>query len=185
LEAALPGLNATLQRYGITTKNEIASFLAQVGHESAQLRYRAENLNYSSKGLMSTFRKYFSSLATANTYARKPVKIANRVYANRMGNGNESSGDGWKHRGRSYIQITGKDNYTLMAKYLGITIDQLIVFLETDEGAWAGAGWYWVHRNLDLYDDDLNVRKETLLINGGTNGEADRQTIMDRAISVL
>lgn len=185
LTAALPGLNATLEKYGITTKNEVASFLAQVGYESAQLVYRAENLNYSAKGLMVTFRKYFPSLATANSYARKPIKIASRVYANRMGNGTEASGDGWKFRGRSYIQITGKNNYTAMAKYLGISIDKLIAFLETEEGAWAGAGWFWVYRDLDRFDDDLKVHKETLLINGGENGLADRQTIMDRAIAVL
>lgn len=185
LAASLPGLNKTLETYGITGKNEIATFLAQIGHESAQLRYRAENLNYSAAGLQKIFRKYFPTLALANSYARQPVKIANRVYASRMGNGNEASGDGWKHRGRGFLQLTGAYNYGKFATYKKITVDEAIKILEADDGAWESAGWYWVDRGLDRYDDDNDIRQETKLINGGYNGLADRQELFDRAMKVL
>lgn len=186
LAAALPGLNKTLERFKINeNKNEVASFLAQVGHESAQLRYKAENLNYSADGLRKIFGKYFPTAALAAQYARKPQAIANRVYANRMGNGNEASGDGWKHRGRGYIQLTGAENYRGFAKAMGITVDQAITLLETDEGAWMSAGWYWDARGLDKHDDDLSINAETKLINGGYNGLADRQKLFDRGQKVL
>lgn len=186
LKAALPGLNATLERFKINeNKNEVASFLAQVGHESAQLRYMAENLNYSADGLGKIFKKYFPTPALRAQYARKPQAIANRVYASRMGNGNEASGDGWKHRGRGYIQLTGANNYNAFAKALGITVDEAIALLETDEGAWMSAGWYWQDRGLDKHDDDLNILPETKLINGGTHGLADRQKLFDRGQKYL
>ena len=149
VEAAYPFLEDVLGRYRITTKHEVAAFLAQVGHESAYLRYRKENLNYSSKALRRVFRKYFRTLSLANAYARNPRKIANRVYANRMGNGPESSGDGWRYRGRGFIQLTGKNNYTAFAKSEDMSLDEAIAYLDTLEGAWASAGWYWEYRDLD------------------------------------
>lgn len=186
LASLLPSLNATIEKYKINeNKNEVASFLAQVGHESGQGAFRAENLNYSAQGLQKVFGKYFPTLALANSYARQPMKIANRVYANRMGNGPETSGDGWKHRGRGGIQITGKDNYTALAKWLGKSIDDTIRFMETDDGFWIGAAWFWDVHGLDKVDDDVSANAETKIINGGFNGLPDRQEILDRGIKYL
>jgi putative chitinase len=186
LKSLLPGLNDVLEKYKINeNKYEVASFLAQVGHESAQGAFRMENLNYSAAGLQGTFKKYFPTLALANSYARQPQKIANRVYANRMLNGSEASGDGWKHRGRGGIQITGKDNYTRLAAWLGKSIDETIKFMETDEGFWIGAAWFWVVNGLDKLDDDASALLETKKINGGTLGLPDRQEILDRGIKYL
>jgi len=186
LKSLLPGLNEVLEKYKINeNKYEVASFLAQVGHESAQGAFRAENLNYSAAGLQKTFKKYFPTLALANSYARNPQKIACRVYAGRMLNGPEASGDGWKYRGRGGIQITGKDNYTRLAAFLKMSIDDTIKFMETDAGFWIGAAWFWVANGLDKLDDDASVNAETKKINGGFNGLPDRQEIMDRGIKYL
>lgn len=186
VEEAYPYLDQILYRYGITTKHEIAAFLAQVGHESAYLRYRKENLNYSAKALRRVFRKYFSTIALANAYARNPEKIANRVYASRMGNGPESSGDGWRYRGRGFIQLTGKNNYMVFAEDEGLSLDEAIQYLETMEGAWASAGWYWQYRDLDRFDDSPSLfKKLTKLINGGYNGLKHREEIYNRALKIL
>lgn len=186
LKSLLPGLNETIEKYKINENvYEVASFLAQVGHESGQGAYRAENLNYSADALQRVFHKYFPSLALANSYARQPIKIANRVYANRMGNRDESSGDGWKHRGRGGIQITGANNYNALAKWLGKTVDDTIKLLESDAGFWIGAAWYWTVNGLDKLDDDRNAKPETRVINGGENGLMDRQQLLDRGVKVL
>lgn len=187
LAAALPGLNRCLDDYKMgENKYEVAGFLAQVGHESALLKYREENLNYSATALRSVFGKYFKTDALAAQYARKPEMIANRVYANRMENGNEASGDGWRYRGKGYIQLTGKRNHRLFAEYRGITIDEACEFLLTDDGAWSSAGWYWQFADLDKYDDSPDLfTKLTKLINGGTNGAAHRKELYDRALKVL
>lgn len=186
LNAMIGPLNKTLEKYKLNENvNEVATFLAQVGHESGQLAYRVENLNYSAQGLTKTFRKYFPTLALANSYARQPIKIANRVYAGRMGNGAESTGDGWKYRGKGGIQITGKENHEKFARWLGINVEDAIKFALTDEGFWVVAAWFWDDRDLDRYDDDLKILKETQMINGGENGLADREHLMARGIKVL
>lgn len=165
--------------------NRTAAFLAQTGHESGGFRLIAENLNYSANGLMTVFPKYFPTIELAAQYARKPEKIANRVYANRMKNGDEASGDGWKFRGRGLIQLTGRDNYTRLADALQMTIEETVAYLETRTGATVGAGWYWGSNNLNEYCDNHDFVGLTKRINGGTNGLADRQAHYDLALTLL
>ena len=139
------------------------SFLAQIAHESGGFNFVIENLNYSAKGLVGTFKKYFPTEEFAKQYERKPEKIANRVYANRMKNGDEASGDGFKFRGRGLIQLTGRDNYTKFAEALDLDIDSTIAYLETPNGAVASAGWFWDNNKLNSYcdkDDFIGLTKQ-------------------------
>lgn len=162
-----------------------AAFLAQTAHESGGYNFVKENLNYGAKGLMTTFKKYFSSEDLAKQYERKPEKIANRVYANRMGNGDESSGDGYRYCGRGLIQLTGKDNYTRFAKDLDITIEDCVTYMETPQGACASAGWFWDNNNLNSYCDKDDFVTLTKRINGGTIGLEDRQHHYHIALDLL
>ena len=123
-------LDQLLPDYEIDTPQRVAAFIAQCAHESGNFRFLRENLNYSAKGLMTTFKKYFPTEALATQYQRQPERIANRVYANRMGNGDEASGDGWRYCGRGLIQLTGKDNYTFFAGSLSITEDEAAEYLK-------------------------------------------------------
>lgn len=179
-------INAVGERYELfANKNRIAGFLAQTGHESGGFRIIVENLNYSAKGLMTVFPRYFPTVELATQYARQPEKIANRVYANRMKNGDEASGDGWKFRGRGLIQLTGRDNYTRLAAALEMTLDETVAYLETRPGAAVGAGWYWGTNNLNAYCDNNDIVGMTKRINGGTIGLADRQAHYNHALEVL
>jgi putative chitinase len=178
-------LNTMLPKYEINTLNRVAGFLAQCGHESANFTVLRENLNYSARGLLLTFPKYFRPTSLADQYARKPEKIANRVYANRMGNGNELSGDGYKYRGRGAIQLTGKDNYTLFAKSINKSVDDTIQYLETLEGALESACWFWNTRKLNSVCDRDDIVRLSRLINGGTKGLEDRKSRYERAKKVL
>jgi len=162
-----------------------AAFVAQTAHESGGFNFVKENLNYSAKGLMGTFKKYFPSDDIARQYERKPEKIANRVYANRMGNGPEESGDGYKYCGRGLIQLTGKDNYTRFAADLGISIDETVAYLETPQGAVSSAGWFWDNNNLNSYCDKDDFVTLTKRINGGTIGLEDRQHHYHTALDLL
>jgi putative chitinase len=167
-------INETLERFKINEAIQIAAFLAQVGHESAQLSVTEENLNYSANGLRSVFPKYFT-VEQADQYARKPEKIANRVYANRMGNGDEASGDGWRYRGKGLIQITGKHNHERCGNSLGLDlIANPELLLETTNAA-LSAGWFWYSRGLNGIAGD--IRAVTKVINGGLNGLEDRQRL--------
>lgn len=152
----------------------IAGFLAQVAHESGGFTATIENLNYSKEGLRKVFPKYFPTDEVAAQYARQPEKIANRVYANRMKNGDEASGDGFKFRGRGLIQLTGRDNYTRFAEALSMDIDNTISYLETPNGAVASAGWFWDNNKLNQYCDNGDFITLTKRINGGTIGLEDR-----------
>lgn len=134
---------------------------------------------------MKTWPKRFPNVTVANAYARNPQKIANKVYANRMGNGTEASGDGYKFRGRGLIQLTGKDNYTRFAKSIGMTLDEAVAYLETPEGAVASAGWYWDANKLNIYADKGDFVGLTRRINGGTIGLADRKHHYDIALKAL
>jgi putative chitinase len=153
----------------------IAAFLAQTAHESGGFTAVKENLNYGAKGLMGTFKKYFTNEEIAKQYERQPEKIANRVYANRMKNGDEASGDGFKFRGRGLIQLTGRDNYTRFAKASDMTLDEVVAYLETPAGAVASAGWFWDVNKLNIYCDKDDFVGLTRRINGGTIGLADRK----------
>ena len=173
-------------KYDITSQKRIASFLAQTGHESLDYTILSENLNYSSKGLNTVFPKYFKNAGRdANSYARQPEKIANIVYANRMGNGNTESGDGWKYRGRGIIQLTGYDNYKAFADYIGKSVGETISYIQTKEGAVESAAWFWNTRNLNKVSDSGDVTAVTKLINGGTHGLEDRVKRYNNAIRIL
>jgi len=179
-------LNDVCDYYEITNTNErLAGFLAQVGHESGGFNAVKENLNYGAKGLRTTFGKYFPTDELAKQYERQPEKIANRVYASRMGNGPESSGDGWRYCGRGLIQLTGKDNYTRFAAALEISIEECVAYMETPEGACSSAGWFWDNNRLNSYCDRGDFIGLTKRINGGTIGLADRQHHYEVALSAL
>lgn len=170
----IPGIQ---EKFGVNTPLRLSHFLAQCGHESGGFRITQENLNYSAKGLQGIFKKYFPSEAIALDYAKKPQKIANRVYGGRMGNGNEASGDGFKFRGRGYIQLTGRDNYTAFGKSIGVAIEDNPDLVATDY-ALASAAWFWSKNGLNKIADtgatDAAVTMITKRVNGGTIGLADR-----------
>ena len=172
-------ISDTAAKFQINTPLRLAHFLAQCGHESGGFRATQENLNYSAKGLNGIFKKYFPTEASAVDYARKPQKIANKVYANRMGNGTEASGDGYKFRGRGYIQLTGKSNYTLLGKAIGEDICAN-PDLVSSKYALLSAAWFWSKNGLNTIADggteDSVVTSVTKRVNGGTNGLADRIT---------
>jgi len=174
-----------LEDYEINTPKRIAAFMAQCGHESGGFVFLSENLNYSAAGLMRVFPKYFPDQATANAYARNPEKIANRVYANRMGNGDEASGEGFKFRGRGLIQVTGKDNYFWFASSLSITPEAAAEYMQTFEGAAQSACWYWENTSLNKLADAGDILTMTKRINGGTIGLADREKHYAHALHVL
>lgn len=160
---------------GINTKERVCMFLAQCGHESGEFTRFTENLNYSAKGLRSIFGKYFATDAEAATYERKPEKIANKVYANRMGNGPESSGDGWKYRGSGIIQLTGKSNYESFSKDTGIDIVTDPEVLRNDFSLIIKTAiWFWNKNNLNKFADSKDILGCTKKINGGTIGLEDR-----------
>ena len=171
----LNAVNKYLPAYGITTVNEVAGFLAECGHESVDFSKLEENLNYSAKALGTTWPKRFPDAETQKAYARKPEKIANKVYASRMGNGDESSGDGWKYRGRGAIQLTGHDNYQLFATYRGVDINALGSYLTTIDGAIDSACWYWITNQINISADADDVVGMTKKINIGLIGEDDRE----------
>lgn len=174
-----------LEEYEINTPKRIAAFLAQTHHESGGYVWLTENLNYSAAGLMRTFKNYFKDSATAEAYARQPDKIANRVYANRMGNGPEESGEGAKFKGRGLIQVTGKDNYFWFASSLQITPEEASEYMQTFEGAAQSACWYWEQTSLNKLADQGDILNMTKRINGGTIGLEDRKKHYEHALHVL
>lgn len=178
-------LNSVLPKYNINTVNRIAGFLAQCGHESAGFTVLRENLNYSATGLRSVFKRYFPGHSIAEQYARKPEAIGSRVYANRMGNGNEESKDGFKFRGRGAIQLTGKDNYTAFAKSINKSLDETIYYLSTTKGAIESACWFWSTNNINRHCDNDDIVTMTRAINGGVNGLNDRTSYYAKAKKVL
>ena len=142
-------LSQLLPDYEINTPQRIASFLAQCAHESGGFVFLKENLNYKAESLVRVWPKYFPDIETAKAYEKQPEKIANRAYANRMGNGDEASGDGWRYCGRGLIQLTGKTNYTWFAASIGIDAEQASEYLQTFEGAAQSACWFWESNNLN------------------------------------
>jgi putative chitinase len=181
----VPWLNMTMLKYDINTPQRQAMFLSQLAHESGNFRHVVENLNYSAAGLQKVFKKYFPTEAEAQAYARQPEKIANRVYANRMGNGDEASGEGWKYRGRGLIQLTGKNNYasfSLSADNNALLEPDLVA---EPELAAVSAGWFWNTNRLNQLADTGDVRAVTRRINGGFNGLADREAKYNILITLL
>lgn len=163
-----------LNSYHVNTDLRLAHFFSQLEHES-NLKPISENLNYSAKGLGKTFKKYFPTIALANQYANQPQRIANIVYANRMGNGNEESGEGWKYRGRGFIQLTGKDNYRVLSKDVRIDFLKNPDLLLQEANAMISALWFWNKNKLNELADKDDVLAVTKKINGGTNGLEDRK----------
>jgi len=176
-DAVIAMIPDTAAKFNINTPLRLAHFLAQCGHESGGFRATQENLNYSAKGLNGIFRKYFPTEAAAAAYARQPQKIASKVYGNRMGNGNEASGEGYKFRGRGYIQLTGKENYTAFGKAIGedILSNPDVV---SSKYALLSAAWFFskngLHKIADSGASDAVVTQITKRVNGGTIGLADR-----------
>lgn len=181
LNAFVASFNQWFEVFKINTPLRIAAYLSQVLHESAFLTAKTENLNYSADGLLKTWPKRFDR-TKAEAYARQPEKIANYVYANRMGNGDEASGDGWRYRGRGFIQLTGKENYAAFSKYDLCTEPVLknpdkVAAYPIDQIA---AMWYWENKKINEPADIGNMEEVTKRINGGTNGLAQRKVIYRR-----
>lgn len=181
-------LSQLLPDYEINTAERIAAFIAQCSHESAGFTALKENLNYKAATLRKIFPKYFPDDATAAHYAGLPNKqqaIANKVYANRMGNGPEESGDGYRFCGRGLIQLTGRDNYSWFAASLGISVEEASEYLQTFEGAAQSACWFWETNNLNRWADAGDILTLTKKINGGTIGLEDRKKHYEHALHVL
>jgi putative chitinase len=178
-------LTDILPEYEITTPQRVAAFLAQCAHESGGFVFLKENLNYKAASLRRVFPKYFSDDATAAQYAGKGEMIANRVYANRMGNGPEESGDGFRYCGRGLIQLTGKNNYTFFAGSLDIPVEEASEYLQTFEGAVQSACFFWEQSKLNQYADSGDILTMTKRINGGTIGLEDRQKHYQHALHIF
>jgi putative chitinase len=174
-----------LPDYEIDTPQRLAAFLAQTAHESGGYRAIKENLNYRAVTLRKVFPKYFPTDESAAQYAGKPEMIANKVYGNRMGNGDESSGDGYRYCGRGLIQLTGKDNYTRYAQSLEISVEEASEHLTTFEGCVQSAAWFWENNNLNQWADKGDILTLTKRINGGTIGLEDRIKHYNHAVHVL
>jgi putative chitinase len=174
--------------YEINTPKRMAAFIAQCSHESAGFTALVENLNYRWQSLRRVFPKYFPNDEIAQDYASRPNKqeaIANRIYASRMGNGDEASGDGFRYRGRGLIQLTGKHNYTWFAASLEITPEDATEYLTTFEGAAQSACWFWETNKLNQWADAGDILTLTKRINGGTIGLDDRIKHYEHALHVL
>lgn len=181
-----PYLQASAEKFHIDTPQRVAGWLAQCAHESNNFRDLTENMNYSADGLLKTFPKYFNKLESG-MYARKPEKIANRVYANRMGNGPEASGDGWKYRGRGLIGLTGKTNYRIFGKDVGQEDevlgdpDKLVL----PKYAALSAGWFWATNGLNQLADAKDIVGMSKRVNGGTIGLDHRKQLYTQICKAL
>ena len=181
----LPWLQKTFEKYSINNVNRQAAFIGQCQHESANFKALQENLNYSANGLKSVWGSRFPTDEVVNKYARNPNMIANKVYANRMGNGDEESGEGWKYRGRGLIQCTGKDLYKTLSDALNINlIDDPDMLLEMPYASMS-AGWFWNKKSLNDLADKKDYKEITKRINGGFNGLDDRIAKINKALEVL
>ena len=178
-------LNHFLPSYEIDTKERVAAFFSQCAVESEEFTVFMENLNYSAKALTLTWPKRFPSIEKANQYARNPEKIANYVYANRMGNGGEQSGDGWKFRGRGVIQVTGHDNYEDFAQHVGMSIDDVVDYMETIEGAIESACYYWQSNNINEPADAGDIEEVTRRVNKGLLALDKRKYYYQLALDIL
>lgn len=176
-QAVLNELPLVMEKFGISNSTRLAHFLSQVAHESGNFKFVNENLNYGAKGLLSIFKKYFPTEALAKAYERKPEKIANKVYASRMGNGDEASGDGYKFRGRGYIQLTGKDNYKAFSDFIGEDCVANPDLVATKYPLTSAAFFFHKNKLWDICDKGHShdvVTAVTKRVNGGTIGLDDR-----------
>lgn len=187
-----PALNAAMAQFEITSLERIAAFIAQIAHESGQLTRLSENLNYSAKRLMQVWPSRFPTMEKALQYERNPERLANCVYAKRLGNGDEASGDGWRYRGRGLIQLTGRGNYRSAAQGIGLQLEEQPDLLLQPGPAALSAAWFWKSRGLNELADDQNddndtddFKSITKLINGGTVGLKERMAFWDKAKGVL
>jgi putative chitinase len=178
-------LNEILPEYEINTPQRVAAFIAQCAHESGGFKALKENLNYKAASLRRVFPKYFPDDSIAAAYANKGEMIANRVYANRMGNGDEHSGDGYRYCGRGLVQLTGKDNYSWFAASLEMPVEDVPEYLSTFEGAVQSACWFWETNNLNQWADKDDILTMTKRINGGTIGLEDRKKHYEHAKHVF
>lgn len=178
-------LNETFSRFNINTNNQKAMFIGQCSHECGNFRILEENLNYRAATLMKLWPKRFPTQEIANAYDRNPKKIANMVYASRMGNRDESSGDGYRFRGRGCIQLTGHANYFHCGKALGVDFVANPDLVATPKYASLSAGWFWSTHNCNAPSDALDFAKVTKIINGGLIGLADREKHVREALAVL
>ena len=184
-EEWIDAINETFERFDISTPERQACFLGQVSHESAGFTALKENLNYSAEGLTKVWPKRFPSLDVAQPYHRNPEKIANKVYADRMGNGDEDSGEGFKYRGRGLIQLTGKTNYQLAGDSLDVDFVSEPDLVSSPKYAALTAGWFWDKNNLNELADAQNWTGLTKKINGGTHGLDDRISRTENAMTAL
>jgi len=174
-----------LPDYDINTPQRVAAFMAQCGHESGNFKFLKENLKYRAASLVKVWPRYFPNMDIANQYAGNEEKIANRAYANRMGNGPEASGDGWRFCGRGLIQLTGRNNYQQFADSIETDINDIPAYLATFEGAVQSACWFWETNNLNKFADAGDMLTLTKRINGGTLGLDDRIKHYQHALHVL
>jgi putative chitinase len=185
LDGWYEALSNVLPEYEIGSPQRVAAFIAQCTHESGGFKRLKENLNYKWESLRKVFPKYFPTDELAKEYAHKQEQIANRVYGGRMGNGDESSGDGFRYCGRGLIQLTGRNNYTKFAESIGMTVEEVPALLETFEGAVKSACWFWKTNNLNQYADAGDILTMTKRINGGTIGLEDRIKHYNHALEVF
>ena len=178
-------LNETFSRFNINTNNQKAMFIGQCSHECGNFRLLEENLNYRAETLMKLWPKRFPTLEFAKQYEKNPKKIANSVYANRMGNRDEASGDGYRFRGRGALQCTGHSTYFHAGKALGVDFVMQPDLVATPKYAALTAGWFWETHKLNPPADALDYTKVTKIINGGTIGLDDRIKHVQQALAVL
>ncbi len=189
---SLQWLNASMAKFDLLDLRRQVPFLAELGHESAELTRLTEGLNYSADALLKLFPTHFSA-DDATSYARNPQRIANRMYANRGGNGDEASGDGWRFRGAGAFQLTFRNNHLACANYFGMSLAEVSDWLRTMEGACMSAGWFWTVNNLNKWADagdfdgvsDVINRGHKTAADGDSIGWADRVAIYERARRVL
>ena len=181
----LEPLKETFEKYNIDTAKRQAAFIGQCMHESGGFKLLEENLNYSAKALMATWPSRFPTEEMANQYARNPEKIANKVYGGRMGNADESSGEGWKYRGRGIKQLTGKENYQRCSEALGVDLVSDPDKLLDPKYAALSAGWFWNKHNLNDLADKSDIETMTKRINGGLLGLDARKVAIAKAESIL
>lgn len=181
----LEPLKETFEKYNIDTTKRQAAFIGQCMHESGGFKTLEENLNYSAKALMATWPSRFPTEELANQYARNPEKIANKVYGGRMGNADESSGEGWKYKGRGIKQLTGKENYERCGSSLGVDLVNNPDLLLEPKYAALSAGWFWNKHGLNDLADKSDIETMTKRINGGLLGLDARKAAIRKAESIL